>query len=122
MSTFDMRCIQDLLDLAITKMQSCANRLTKQLEVLQDPPKDDVTDAEVKAFVDAVELLSDGLEKDSLCIQELADKVNKGRLEENPSDDPGEEVSQPPFSPENEFLSVAEHIEQFWGVDYDSDA
>ncbi|WVZ75171.1 hypothetical protein U9M48_023253 [Paspalum notatum var. saurae] len=109
------------VDHAIRSMQKtskqllaiCADKLDtgKMLDVM-----------ELKELREVLETIALGLDHDSLlCQQALDDSDNETDL------DGGEpsEYSWPASSPElhwTECLSRKDHIETFWGIDYDSDA
>jgi len=69
-----------------------------------------------------IEVIADGLDKDSLSCQAALDDVNKATDDGNLSELIPSDVSSPISPPPLEYLSAKDHIEEFWGVDYDSDA
>ncbi|KAJ1288217.1 hypothetical protein BS78_02G073100 [Paspalum vaginatum] len=77
---------------------------------------------EVKELCQALETLALGLDQDSLLCQSAADK---SKQEDDLNDDAPSDFTWPASSPDlhpDECLSHKDHIETFWGVDYDSDA
>jgi hypothetical protein len=116
-----MSSTEEVLDKAIGVMQDTAARLLgickdkmhrgKSLNVL-----------EVKELRELIELIADGLDKDSLLIEETKDAKNN---EDDKEDSMPSDVTWPSTSPQpdwTECLSREDHIEYFWGVEYDSDA
>lgn len=110
---------QELLDLAIGMMQRFSGQLFHLCQEFLVPGQA-LTEGELANLRLRIEHIADGLEKDSLSCQASLDELNKatddGNVYEEPSD-----VSPPISPPEVEYLSVKDHIEEFWGVDYDSD-
>ena len=108
-----------VLDSAIGTMQGTANQI---LAVCKDKLHFGKTlnVMEVKELCEILEAIAEALDQDSLLCQKAADKKEVESDDGVPSD-----VTWPESSPEHhrtEFLSRKDHIETFWGVDYDSDA
>ncbi|WVZ62602.1 hypothetical protein U9M48_012333 [Paspalum notatum var. saurae] len=78
-----------------------------------------LSEAELAVLKFRIEHIADGLDKDSLSIQGSVDELNKASDEGGCSYEPS--LSPPISPPQLEYLSVQDHIEQEWGVDYDSD-
>jgi len=110
-----------VLDSAIATMQGTGNQILavckeklhfgKTLNVM-----------EVKELREILEAIAEALDQDSLLCQEAADNAKK---EVESDDGVPSDVTWPESSPElhwTECLSRKDHIETFWGVDYDSDA
>lgn len=75
----------------------------------------------VKELREVLEAIAEGLDEDSLLCQEAIDAAKTEQAEENePSDVTWPWLSLEPQS--DECMSIQEHIETYWGVDYDSDA
>ncbi|XP_039838245.1 uncharacterized protein LOC120698619 isoform X1 [Panicum virgatum] len=112
---------QDILDLTIRMMQRASIHLMRLSEELLVPGKV-LSEVELVDLKFRIEVIADGLDKDSLSCQAALDDVNKGTDDGNLSELIPSDVSSPISPPPVEYLSVKDHIEEFCGVDYDSDA
>ena len=111
---------QDILDLTIRMMQRASIHLMRLSEELLVPGKV-LSEVELVDLKFRIEVIADGLDKDSLSCQAALDDVNKATDDGNLSELIPSDVSSPISPPPLEYLSVKDHIEEFWGVDYDSD-
>jgi hypothetical protein len=81
-----------------------------------------LTAFEVKELREAHEFVAEGLDQDSLFCQEELDATVKEEQLEHDEKVALERIESPLPSPDSDcFLSLEEHIEKFWGVDYNSD-
>ena len=110
---------QDILDLTIRMMQRASIHLMRLSEELLVPGKV-LSEVELVDLKFRIEVIADGLDKDSLSCQAALDDVNKATDDGNLSELIPSDVSSPISPPPLEYLSVKDHIEEFWGVDYDS--
>ena len=112
---------QQILDWAIGVMQRCSSNLFTLCQELL-PPNKVLTSEDVIHLRKAIEVLADHLDKDSLLFQEALDKSNKIEDVADISVEPSD-VSLPKSPPKytEDCMSREEHIEKFWGIDYDSD-
>jgi seryl-tRNA synthetase len=125
MSSFEMTKLHEALDFAITSMQRVSKKLTESVDRVL-VPGELLTAAKLKELKGKVEYFADILDKDSCTIQEIVDSLKNGKMEEPPLDyDSNDELTLSPWSVTEEEdhgpVSVKDHIEEFWGVDYDSD-
>ena len=111
---------RDILDLTIRMMQRASIHLMRLSEELLVPGKV-LSEVELVDLKFRIEVIADGLDKDSLSCQAALDDVNKATDDGNLSELIPSDVSSPISPPPLEYLSVKDHIEEFWGVDYDSD-
>ena len=111
---------QDILDLTIRMMQRASIHLMRLSEELLVPGKV-LSEVELVDLKFRIEVIADGLDKDSLSCQAALDDVNKATDDGNLSELIPSDVSSPISPPPLEYLSAKDHIEEFWGVDYDSD-
>ena len=111
---------QDILDLTIRMMQRASIHLMRLSEELLVPGKV-LSEVELVDLKFRIEVIADGLDKDSLSCQAALDDVNKATDDGNLSELIPSDVSSPISPPPVEYLSVKDHIEEFCGVDYDSD-
>ena len=111
---------QDILDLTVRMMQRASIHLMRLSEELLVPGKV-LSEVELVDLKFRIEVIADGLDKDSLSCQAALDDVNKATDDGNLSELIPSDVSSPISPPPLEYLSVKDHIEEFWGVDYDSD-
>jgi len=111
---------QDVLDLTICMMQRASIHLMRLSEELLVPGKV-LSEVELVDLKFRIEVIADGLDKDSLSCQAALDDVNKATDDGNLSELIPSDVSSPISPPPLEYLSAKDHIEEFWGVDYDSD-
>jgi len=112
---------QDILDLTIRMMQRASIHLMRLSEELLVPGKV-LSEVELVDLKFRIEVIADGLDKDSLSCQAALDDVNKATDDGNLSELIPSDVSSPISPPPLEYLSMKDHIEEFWGIDYDSDA
>ena len=112
---------QDILDLTIRMMQRASIHLMRLSEELLVPGKV-LSEVELVDLKFRIEVIADGLDKDSISCQATLDDVNKATDDGNLSELIPSDVSSPISPPPLEYLSVKDHIEELCGVDYDSDA
>jgi hypothetical protein len=70
-----------------------------------------LTQAELAELRSCIELIADGLDKDSLSCQGSLDELNKATEDVDVSDEPSD-MSSPMSRPSNEYLSRKDHIEE----------
>jgi hypothetical protein len=81
-----------------------------------------LTAFEVKELREALEFAIEGLDQDSLFCREELDATVKEEQLEHDEKVALERIESPLPSPYSDcFISLEEHIEKFWGVDYNLD-
>jgi hypothetical protein len=111
----------EIADKAIILMQDHAKHIYRICNE-KLPLGKGLTAFEVKEHREALEFAAEGLDQDSLFCQEELDATVKEEQLEHDEKVTLERIESPLPSPDSDcFLSLEEHIEKFWGVDYNSD-
>ena len=111
----------EIADKAIILMQDHAKHIFRICNE-KLPLGKGLTAFEVKQLREALEFAAEGLDQDSLFCQEELDATVKEEQLQHDEKVALERIESPLPSPDSDcFLSLEEHIEKFWGVDYNSD-
>src|SRR5438034_6896700 len=97
MSNLQVSKLQDILDVAISKMQSCSKDLLALIPMLAIPGKV-LTTSELNHLKAIIQVLAEALDQDSLRCQEEADKVKSGDIDLPWCGEPSDDVTLPASS------------------------